>query len=77
MLFCQVCRGEVPSERARRKKARTCSDKCQAELRRQMGQERDRRICRLCGRRFRKPRTLALVNMDHSGILEASELVTH
>lgn len=37
-----------------------------------MGQERDKRICRLCGRRFRKPRSLERVNMDHN---EVSEVV--
>jgi hypothetical protein len=65
-----VCRGEVPENRARQKKARTCSEKCKAEYRRQMGQERDKRICRLCGRRFRKARVLEAVNMDHNEITE-------
>ena len=71
-LFCMVCRGEMSVDRARQKRARVCSEKCKAEYRRMMGQERDKRICRLCGRRFRKPRSLERVNMDHN---EVSEVV--
>ena len=43
-LFCMVCRGEMPEDRARRKKAHVCSEKCKAEYRRLMGLERDRKI---------------------------------
>jgi hypothetical protein len=77
MLFCMVCRGEMPEERARQKKARVCSEKCKAEYRRMMGLERDKRICRLCGRRFRKARSLEGVNTDHNEGMEAVSLVTH
>ena len=76
-LFCQVCRNEIPEDRARQKKARVCSEACKAEYRRLMGLERDKRICRLCGRRFRKPRSLEGVNTDHNEVLEAVSLVTH
>lgn len=47
MLFCMVCRGEMPEDRARQKKARVCSEACKTEYRRLMGLERDKRICRL------------------------------
>jgi hypothetical protein len=70
LFFCMICRGEMPADRARQHKAKTCSDQCKAEYRRLQGQERDKRICRLCGRRFRKPRTVELVNMDHNEVLE-------
>jgi len=76
-LYCMVCRGEMSDERARQKKARVCSEKCKAEYRRLMGLERDKRICRLCGRRFRKARSLDAVNMDHNEVFEAASLVTH
>ena len=76
-LFCQVCRGEIPEDRARQKKPRVCSEACKAEYRRLMGLARDKRICRLCGRRFRKARSLESVNTDHNEVLETATLVTH
>jgi hypothetical protein len=66
-LFCMVCRGEMPEDRARRKKANTCSDQCQTEYRRRMRQERAEEKCRLCGRRFRRSRNLDAVPMEHKG----------
>jgi hypothetical protein len=76
-LFCMACRGEMPEERARKKKARTCSNKCQAEYRNRMRQERAERKCRLCGRRYKKKRSGEPVLMEHNDFAEASDLVTH
>ena len=76
-LFCMVCTGEMPEERARQKKARTCSDKCQTEYRNRMRQERAEKKCRLCGRRYRKQPSQGPVLQEHSAIVEASDLVTH
>jgi hypothetical protein len=76
-FFCMICRGQMPEERARTKKARTCSDKCQAEYRNQMRQERAGRKCRPYGRRYRKHRSPEPVLMEHNRIAEASDLVTH
>lgn len=70
MLFCMVCRGEMPEQRARQKKANTCSEQCQGEYRRQMRLERDKRICRLCGRRFRRQRNREAVKVDHNEVWE-------
>jgi len=70
ILFCMVCRGEMPESRARQKKAHTCSDKCQTEYRIRMRQERAERKCRLCGRAFRQKRNSAPVLMEHNGIME-------
>ena len=72
MLFCMVCRGEIPENRARRKKARTCSDKCQAEYRNGMRQERAEKKCRLCDRRYRSKRSYGPVLMEHNEVVEVS-----
>jgi hypothetical protein len=69
-LFCMVCRGEIPLLRARSKKARTCSDQCQAEYRNRMRQERAGKKCRLCGRAFRRKREGGVVLMEHNGFTE-------
>jgi hypothetical protein len=70
MLFCMICRGEMPEKRARSKHAKTCSDKCQTDYRNRMRQERARRICRLCGRRYRQPRNGGPVLMEHKAFVE-------
>jgi hypothetical protein len=76
-FFCMVCREAMPDKRARQKKAYTCSDKCQAEYRKRMRQERAEQKCRLCGRRYRKSRSHGPVLMEHSSILEVPDLVAH
>jgi hypothetical protein len=60
----------MPETRARQKKARTCSDKCQIEYRIRMRQERAEKKCRLCGRAFRQKRKHGPVLMEHKGISE-------
>jgi hypothetical protein len=69
-LFCMVCRGEMPEDRAKQKKAVTCSDKCQTEYRNRRRQERAQTKCRLCGRRFRQSRNHRPVLMEHNEVLE-------
>jgi hypothetical protein len=51
--FCIVCCSEIPPARARRR-ARTCSRACQIEYRRGYIEDRNRRVCKSCGRPLRR-----------------------
>jgi hypothetical protein len=75
MLYCMICKGEMPEARARGKKARTCSETCQSEYRNRMRQEHAEKKCRLCGRAFRRKRNGGPVLVEHSGIREEVESV--
>lgn len=52
ILFCTVCKAEIPDKRARRH-AITCSDECGRVLNLEKVRDRQKRKCVSCGRRFR------------------------
>jgi hypothetical protein len=51
-LRCIVCTADIPQKRARRN-AVTCSPECAERLNREKLQDRRKRKCAACGRRFR------------------------
>lgn len=51
--YCALCRSEIPRTRQVRS-ARTCSNTCQAEYKRQKRAEQAKSKCRYCGRRIRQ-----------------------
>jgi hypothetical protein len=65
--FLQVCRSDMPAERMRRR-AKTCSDPCQRELRVKARQKHAEKACRLCGRRFIRRRSIEAVLHEHKGV---------
>lgn len=66
ILFCMVCRGEIPKERGKR--AKTCTRECQVALNDGKRQERAEKFCRTCGRRFAKKKELEPVRSPHNAI---------
>jgi hypothetical protein len=54
-LRCIICAYEIPQKRARRN-AVTCSPECAERLNREKLQDRRKRKCAACGRRFRPPK---------------------
>jgi hypothetical protein len=71
-VFCVLCKLEISPERARRG-AVTCSKEHQQEYRRQQRSERALKLCRLCGRKARRPKIAAPVPVEHMAIVESSE----
>ena len=70
-IFCVLCKELIPEKRQRRG-ACTCSKEHQQEYRRQRRAERALVNCRLCGRKARKPKAVALVLHAHMESVDPS-----
>jgi hypothetical protein len=64
-LYCVLCRAELPPDRIK-PKVKTCSDDCAREIKRLFRQERAKKECRLCGRKFRRVANLGAVPQAHA-----------